>query len=152
MRSHPLLPPIPSSTSSSHYFFPSPAEAHVYHPKPTLYNTASGGAIGAAFGTVVSAIKNATQQHDKGAIGVFTRTGSSITFFAALVGTYAAAEAITSNVRATEDPWNGAVGGCAAGFIAGIQRKSLPVAVGQCAFMGTVIGAYQTAGVDVSNS
>jgi hypothetical protein len=56
---------------------------------------------------------------------------------------------------------NGAAGGCAAGFIAGVRgkanranrgcvfnlsAKSLPMAVGACAAMGTMIGTFSYAG------
>jgi hypothetical protein len=42
---------------------------------------------------------------------------------AAMGATFAAAEAVTANVREKEDSINGAAGGCAAGFLAGIKGQ-----------------------------
>jgi hypothetical protein len=41
---------------------------------------------------------------------------------------------------------NAAAGGCAAGFIAGVRARSLPLAFGACAAMGTAIGTFSAAG------
>lgn len=69
-------------------------------------------------------------------------------FFGALGATYALVDAIAANNRETHDPWNGAIGGCAAGFLVGVRRRSLPIALGSCAFIGATVGVYDyTAGV-----
>jgi len=46
----------------------------------------------------------------------------------------------------TDDALNAAAGGCAAGFIAGVRARSLPLAFGACAAMGTAIGTFSAAG------
>lgn len=46
----------------------------------------------------------------------------------------------------TDDWANGAAGGCAAGFTAGVKARSLPMAIGACAGMATLIGTFEAAG------
>jgi hypothetical protein len=48
--------------------------------------------------------------------------------------------------KQTDDALNAAAGGCAAGFIAGVRARSLPLAFGACAAMGTAIGTFSAAG------
>ena len=77
-------------------------------------------------------------------MGVFTRTGGTIGFFgvfnflsfqlpyvltcilyiAAMGATFAFTEAFVANQREKNDALNGAIGGCAAGFLAGIKSMS----------------------------
>ncbi|KAH8120203.1 hypothetical protein DFH11DRAFT_1722044 [Phellopilus nigrolimitatus] len=106
-----------------------PESLDFYEPKPTI-----------------NAVQNALGTHNKGAMGVFTRTGGTIGFFAAVGATFAATEAIVANTREKKDPWNGAAGGCAAGFLAGLRVHSLPIAVASCAFMGTAVGTFDASG------
>ena len=78
-------------------------------------------------------------------------------------GSFAFTEAAVANTRQKDDAWNGAAGGCAAGFLAGIRgmrqslkfvthaklhaiAHSLPVAVASCAVIGGAMGVYDTAG------
>lgn len=58
-----------------------PAE---YEEKPMLRNGMSALATGAASGLFLSTIQNALQKHDHGAMGIFTRTGGTIS----LLGEY----------------------------------------------------------------
>jgi hypothetical protein len=79
--------------------------------------------------------------------------------------TFAFTEAFVANERQKDDALNGAAGGCAAGFLAGIKselsvtgmiytsdeslcftERSLPLAVGSCVILGAVIGGYDYAG------
>lgn len=101
-------------------------------------------------GLLVSAVQNALERHNRGAMGVFTRTGGTIAFFAAMGFSYSFTKAATANVRETDDSMNGAAGGCAAGFIAGLRLGSLPMAVGACAFLGTVIYTFDEAGASLT--
>ena len=52
-----------------------------YEPKPTVQYTSYVALQAGAFGIVVSALQNALGQHNKGAMGIFTRTGGTIGFF-----------------------------------------------------------------------
>jgi hypothetical protein len=78
--------------------------------------------------------------------------------------TFAFTEAFVANERQKDDALNGAAGGCAAGFLAGIKsallvtgmintsnescfiERSLPLAVGSCVILGAVVGGYDYAG------
>ncbi|KAI9636380.1 uncharacterized protein MKK02DRAFT_45088 [Dioszegia hungarica] len=144
--SSPLLPPLPARSSSSKSFFaPSPLE-HTFHPHSPLSLAARVTMQSAGVGLLVSAVQNALERHDKGAMGIVTRTGGTIGFFTAMGFTFAFTEAQVANWRESDDALNGAAGGCAAGFIAGVRAKSLPMAFGACAAMGTMIGTFSYAG------
>jgi hypothetical protein len=60
--------------------------------------------------------------------------------------TFAFTEAVVANQRETDDALNGLAGGCAAGFLAGIRTRSLPIAVGSCAVIGGAMATFDYAG------
>lgn len=78
--------------------------------------------------------------------------------------TFAFTETAVANSRETNDPLNGAAGGCAAGFLAGIRgtsnvgnacaiihaslglARSLPMAVAGCAAVGAAVGGFDYSG------
>lgn len=117
-----------------------------FESRPTIKYTSVVGLQAGIVGAVVSTIQNALGTHNYGAAGVLTRSGGTIGFFAAMGATFAATESIVANTREKEDYINGAAGGCAAGFLAGIRARSLPVAVASCAVIGTAMGAFDAAG------
>jgi len=121
-----------------------------YQTKATLESAASAGLKGAGVGLLVSTVQNALDTHNRGAAGVITRTGGTIGFFAGMGAVFAFTDAYTANARQVDDPLNGAVGGCAAGFLAGIRARSIPVAVGTCAILGAAVGTLDTAGGKLS--
>ncbi|KAF9270186.1 hypothetical protein L218DRAFT_952370 [Marasmius fiardii PR-910] len=117
-----------------------------FEPKATIKKTMKWGLQGAAIGLVYSTLQNALGRHSHGAAGIFTRTGSTITFFAAMSATFAFTEAAVANQRLKDDSLNSVAGGCAAGFLAGIRSRSLPAAVAGCAFLGATTGLFDRAG------
>ena len=70
-----------ASESAGH--IPTPASSEAYQVKPTVKYAATVGAQAGVVGAVVSAIQNALGTHNKGALGVFTRSGGTIGFFGA---------------------------------------------------------------------
>ena len=117
-------------------------EVPAYEPKPTLQYASAVGIQSAGVGALVSAVQNALSSHSSGAMGFLTRTGGTIGFFgtcyvlnnsnsvsynirgaleAAMGTTFALTESVVANQRQTDDALNGAAGGCAAGFLAGIR-------------------------------
>ncbi|EIW64580.1 uncharacterized protein TRAVEDRAFT_159017 [Trametes versicolor FP-101664 SS1] len=119
---------------------PAKPEQAAYDPKPSLQYASAVGIQAAGVGALVSAVQNALGTHTSGAAGFLTRTGGTIGFFAAMGATFALTESVVANQRQTDDALNGAAGGCAAGFLAGIRARSLPMAVASCAVLGTAIG------------
>ncbi|KZO98384.1 hypothetical protein CALVIDRAFT_535469 [Calocera viscosa TUFC12733] len=117
-----------------------------YEQKPALQNAAFVGLQSAGVGLVVSSVQNALETHGKGAAGVLTRTGGTIGFFAAMGAVFSYTEASIANARAKNDAWNGAAGGCAAGFLAGVRARSIPTAVASCAIIGGFIGMFDLTG------
>jgi len=117
-----------------------------YSPKPTVRNGAVLASQGALVGTFVSVVQNALGSHGEGAMGFVTRYGGNIGFIAAMGATLAATETFVANQREQDDAVNGLAGGCAAGFLLGLRKRSLPVAAASCAIMGAAVGTFEYAG------
>jgi len=117
-----------------------------FEAKPSLKYASTVGFQAGVVGAIVSAVQNALGAHNQGAAGVLTRSGGTIGFFAAMGASFALTEAVVGNAREKEDYVNGAAGGCAAGFLAGIRARSLPVAVASCVVIGGSMGAFDAAG------
>ncbi|TIA72125.1 hypothetical protein E3P92_02012 [Wallemia ichthyophaga] len=117
-----------------------------FHPTPALQLAGQGAIGGSGVGFLVSTVRNALETHNKGAMGVFTRTGSTISYFAAVGATFAFTETAVSNVRGDQDAISSAAGGCAAGSLIGARSKSIPAAAGGCLLFGALMGAFQAAG------
>jgi len=98
----------------------------------------------------VSAVQNALGSHNYGAAGILTRTGGTIGFFGAMGATFALTESVVANTREEDDALNGAAGGCAAGFLAGIRARSLPVAVIGCTVLGAAVGTFDYGGKSIT--
>ncbi|KAG6842261.1 hypothetical protein C0991_000231 [Blastosporella zonata] len=121
---------------------PTPA----YDPKPTLKYASVIGLQAGAVGVFVSAIQNALGSHSAGAMGFVTRTGGTIALFAGMGATFALTESLVANQRRKDDHVNGAAGACAAGFLAGIRARSIPMAVGGCVVLGAAMGTFDYSG------
>ncbi|KAH9004267.1 hypothetical protein EDB86DRAFT_3099571 [Lactarius hatsudake] len=123
-----------------------PADTSSFETRPTLQYAATVGMQAALVGAFVSSVQNALGSHSKGATGFLSRTGGTIGFFAAMGATFAATESVVANQREKQDALNGVAGGCAAGFLAGIRARSLPIAVASCAVIGAAVGTFDYAG------
>ncbi|OJA16269.1 hypothetical protein AZE42_00147 [Rhizopogon vesiculosus] len=124
---------------------PEPAEG-VYEPKPLLRNATTIGLQAGMVGAFVSAVQNALGSHSRGAAGFLTRSGGTIGTFAAMGAAFAFTESAVANQRETNDALNGIAGGCAAGFLAGLRARSIPVALGSCVVLGAAMGTFDYAG------
>ncbi|KAH7913008.1 hypothetical protein BJ138DRAFT_1147044 [Hygrophoropsis aurantiaca] len=123
-----------------------PQELEAYEPKSSLRNASTIGLQAGLVGAFVSAVQNALGSHSAGAAGILTRSGGTIGTFAAMGATFAFTEAVVANQREKNDALNGVAGGCAAGFLAGLRARSLPVAVASCAVVGAAMGTFDYAG------
>ncbi|KAG0006607.1 hypothetical protein BGZ65_006104 [Modicella reniformis] len=124
----------------------SASEEVIYHAKTPVKEGIQAGAIGAGVGLLVSAVQNSFGSHSQGAMGIFTRTGHTISVFAAMAGVFAATDSVVANVRETKDAWNSAAAGCATGLVAGgFQRNPQTMVLG-CVGMGTMMGIFDLSG------
>ncbi|GAA5914767.1 hypothetical protein JCM6882_002737 [Rhodosporidiobolus microsporus] len=118
-----------------------------YTPTSPLAPAFNVGLTGAGVGLFVSAIKNSLDTHNKGAMGVFSRTGWIIGYFATAGFVFSYVDHSVANlIENKENGVAGASGGCAAGFVSGIRTGSIAKAMGMCAFMGAAVGTYDLAG------
>ncbi|PPQ87029.1 hypothetical protein CVT25_000006 [Psilocybe cyanescens] len=117
-----------------------------FEPKSSIQEASRIGMQAAVVGLVLSSVQNALGTHSHGAMGVVTRTGGTIGFFAAMGAAFKFTETYVANERQKHDALNGAAGGCAAGFLAGVRSRSLPMAIGGCAFLGAAIGTFDYTG------
>ncbi|GAA5970700.1 hypothetical protein JCM11641_007404 [Rhodosporidiobolus odoratus] len=118
-----------------------------YTPTSPLSPAFNVGLTGAGVGLFVSAIKNSLETHNKGAMGVFSRTGWIIGYFATAGFVFSFVDHSVANaIESKDNGVAGASGGCAAGFVSGIRSGSLTKAMGMCAFMGAAVGTYDLAG------
>ncbi|KAJ2723797.1 hypothetical protein GGI07_002416 [Coemansia sp. Benny D115] len=102
---------------------------------------------GAAVGLFASAFQTAYGPSKGGsALDVFTKHGGTIGFMAAMGGIFAGVDAAVSEIRGKDDYVNSAVAGCAAGLVAGVRKRSIPAALGGCAFFATAMGTYDYSG------
>lgn len=122
----------------------------MYEPKPVLTNTGVAGAQLGAAGVLVSAVTNALETHNRGAWGVFTRTGGTIAFFASLGAAFGFTDAIVANIREKNDPINGAAAGCAVGLAAGVRARSIPMACMSCIAIAALVGTFDATGGSLS--
>jgi len=123
-----------------------------FQPRATLRYTSAVGIQAAGVGALVSAVQNALGSHNYGAAGFLTRTGGTIGFFGAMGATFALTESVVANTREKDDALNGAAGGCAAGFLAGIRARSLPVAVIGCTVLGAAVGTFDFGGKSIAGA
>jgi len=114
----------------------------VYVERPVFANAFNVALQAGGVGVVVAAIDNAVSSHNRGGWGVLTRSGNTIGFLAAMGATFALTDSWVANIRRKDDHLNGVAAGCAAGFLAGIRARSLPMAVSSCAILGASVGVY----------
>jgi len=124
----------------------------VYEPKAAVKAAFTMGMYTGGIGLFFSTIQNALGSHNRGALGVFTRTGGTIGFFALMGATYAFSEAYVSNLRSKEDGFNAAAAGCATGLLAGARARSIPYGLGSCLAIGTLMGAFEASGASLANT
>ncbi|KAK0564375.1 hypothetical protein OC861_004315 [Tilletia horrida] len=127
-----------------------PQSPEAYEGKDAFGAGVSGALQAGAAGLLVSSVQNALQTHNAGAMGVFTRTGSTIAIMAAMGGTFAYADSLTANIRESNDALNAAAGGCAAGLVMGASSRSAPTMLFGCLGLGALMGTFQAAGKNLA--
>ncbi|KAJ9064980.1 hypothetical protein DSO57_1024817 [Entomophthora muscae] len=111
------------------------------HSEDCIAATMLTGARFALAGFVISAYKNATQIHNAGAFGVFTRTGGDIGYLGVSGLAYQGVACLSESVRGKDDYWNSAIGGAAAGAIIGSRslRLSPVISTSLAGFFGMAL-------------
>ncbi|KAI1929262.1 hypothetical protein LOZ12_000745 [Ophidiomyces ophidiicola] len=99
-----------------------------YHPKDAVGATIKSTLMTGSVGLFASAVQNTLAKQNIGPWGVFTRTGSTVALFAALIaatmgGAYEFVKTASANLREKEDHWNATWGGFFAGAAMGLKGK-----------------------------
>ncbi|KAJ1667928.1 hypothetical protein EV178_000862 [Coemansia sp. RSA 1646] len=124
-----------------------PSKTEQKEPKDWKMETAKYALGGAGIGLFVSAFQTAyAPRNGGGALDVFKRYGGTIWFLAAMGGVFAGTSAAVTQIRGKDDYLNDATAGCAAGLLAGLRKRSIPAALGGCAFFATTMGTYEYSG------
>ncbi|KAJ1822241.1 hypothetical protein LPJ60_002141 [Coemansia sp. RSA 2675] len=102
---------------------------------------------GAGIGMLASAFQTAYAPTKTGsALDMFGKYGGTIAFMAAMGGVFAGVDAAAAQIRGKDDYKNSAIAGCAAGLIAGARQRSIPAALGSCAFFAASMATYEYSG------
>ncbi|KAI9666196.1 MAG: hypothetical protein M1821_004131 [Bathelium mastoideum] len=118
----------------------------VYHPKDAIGATMKTTAITTLAGTTVSAIQNTLTKQNVGAMGIFTRSGSTIAVFAAMGASYEFVKCASANLRAKEDYWNTTLGAFFSGSMIGLRVGTTPAFLGYGAALAVIAGAFDYTG------
>ncbi|KAI1917412.1 hypothetical protein LOZ39_000404 [Ophidiomyces ophidiicola] len=126
-----------------------------YHPKDAVGATIKSTLMTGSVGLFASAVQNTLAKQNIGPWGVFTRTGSTVALFAALIaatmgGAYEFVKTASANLREKEDHWNATWGGFFAGAAMGLKVRSFPAIIGYGATVATVLGVFEFTGGKLS--
>ncbi|MCJ1356940.1 MAG: hypothetical protein MMC33_006936 [Icmadophila ericetorum] len=121
-------------------------EEAMYQPKDAVTLAIRSTIIMGGAGLTVSAIQNTLTKQNVSAMGVFTRTGSTIAVFAAMGGIYEFTQLAAANLREKKDSYNPAIGGFFAGSIMGLRFRSLPAILGYGAGLAVLLSAFDYTG------
>ncbi|KAK6540304.1 hypothetical protein TWF694_009111 [Orbilia ellipsospora] len=117
-----------------------------YHPKNAIGSTMNAVLLTGGAGLVVSGVQNTLAKENRGFLGLFTRTGSTIGLFALMGGTYAFVKDASANIREKDDTWNTALGGLFAGALVGIPTGRLPRVLGFGAGLSILLATFEYSG------
>lgn len=142
-----------STRPTEEFNTPAMASLHVerpYRPVNAVQRGITSSIPSAAAGLFVSAMQNTLETHNRGALGVFTRTGSTIVIFTAMGGAYSFVSAASSNLREKSDAWNAFWGGAVAGAIGGLKQRTFPAMLGCGAALGVLMSTLEWTGGSLS--
>jgi len=117
-----------------------------YHAKDAVAQATNSAMIAGAAGLTMSAVQNSLSRQNYGALGVFTRTGSTIGLFAIVGGGYEFARCASANLRQKDDAINTAIGGFVGGAVLGLRFRTLPAVLGLGAMTSIVLGVFDYTG------
>ncbi|KAF2214201.1 hypothetical protein CERZMDRAFT_105398 [Cercospora zeae-maydis SCOH1-5] len=117
-----------------------------YHPQDAVGAAIKATMVTATGGAFVSAIQNTLTKQNVGAWGVFTRTGGTISTFAAMGGAYAFFKSASANLRQKNDTYNHAIGGFFSGSMLGLRFRSAPAVLGYGTSLAVILAAFNYTG------
>lgn len=110
----------------------------------------SGFCLGAVTGAVAATWSDVPAIERNQALPALRKTGKVMlgygTYFAAVGGAYALADAAAQDIRGKKDIWNGVLGGLAAGAVIGVRAGNMPVGVGAAAALAAVSALVDISG------
>ncbi|OOQ82321.1 NADH-ubiquinone oxidoreductase 21.3 kDa subunit [Penicillium brasilianum] len=121
-------------------------EDHHYHPQDAVSAAIKTTMMTGGIGLFASAVQNTLVRQNVGPLGVFMRSGGTITILAAMGGTYEFAKTASANLREKQDPLNTAIGGFFSGAILGLRARSLPAVLGYGVALSTGLYAFDYTG------
>ncbi|KAL9610483.1 MAG: hypothetical protein Q9167_004823 [Letrouitia subvulpina] len=121
-----------------------------YQPKDAINATIKGTTILGFAGLLISAAQNTLARRNVTGWGVFTRSGGTIVGAAAFGGSFSFFEAVAANLREKDDSYNPAIGGFAAGAVAGFRFRSFPAVLGLGALVSVLLGTFDYTGGKLS--
>jgi len=117
-----------------------------YHPHDAVKAAINGTLVSGSAGAFLSAIQNSLARRNTSAMGIFTRSGSTIAVFTAMGGAYEFTRNASANLREKDDSFNAALGGLIAGGILGLRFGSMPAVLGYGALAAGVLAGFDFAG------
>ncbi|KAL7269843.1 hypothetical protein RUND412_007470 [Rhizina undulata] len=127
-----------------------PTEPEPFHRRDAIDATVKGTLIVGGAGLIMSAVQNTLTKQNVGPWGVVTRTGSTITTFAAMGGSYMFVRNAAANLREKDDTWNTVLGGLVSGAIMGTRYRTMPAVVGYGAALAVLLGVFDYTGGSLS--
>ncbi|CEO59938.1 Putative NADH-ubiquinone oxidoreductase 213 kDa subunit [Penicillium brasilianum] len=121
-------------------------EDHHYHPQDAVSAAIKTTMMTGGIGLFASAVQNTLVRQNVGPLGIFMRSGGTITILAAMGGTYEFAKTASANLREKQDPLNTAIGGFFSGAILGLRARSLPAVLGYGVALSTGLYAFDYTG------
>ncbi|KAJ5232088.1 Mitochondrial inner membrane translocase subunit Tim17/Tim22/Tim23/peroxisomal protein PMP24 [Penicillium chermesinum] len=122
------------------------AEDHSYHPKDAISAALKATALTGSVGLFASAVQNTLVRRNVGPLGIFTRSGATISVLAAMGGTYEFVKTASANLRETEDSFNTALGGFFSGSILGLRFRTFPAVLKYGAGLSIAMYAFDYTG------
>ncbi|GAB7356365.1 hypothetical protein MBLNU459_g7150t1 [Dothideomycetes sp. NU459] len=140
------LPHLPAAALAPPSAVMADQEEPQYHPKDAIGASIKATMITTGAGAFVSTIQNTLTKQNVGAMGMFSKTGSTIAVFGAMGGAYEFTKIAAANLRQKDDSWNPAIGGFFAGSMLGLRFRTAPAVLGYGAALAVVLGAFNYTG------
>jgi len=122
------------------------SQDEAYEPQDAIAQTIPATLLAGGAGLLASAVQNTLTKQNVGAMGVFTRTGSSIAIFGGAVAAYQFTCTASANLREKKDFINEAIGGFFGGAVVGLRARSMPTILGYAATFAVTMGAFNYTG------